>query len=99
MTKEQFLNGTSFRVKGFGNYKGASTYKYEECISEESRSSVDNRVIITTHHCNVTKVGTKGFEGFTFVMNKMVKVKYKFEDLIHYEEPVKDIASDLAPLN
>jgi hypothetical protein len=86
MTKEQFLNGTSFRVKGFNTYKGASTYKYDECIVEENRSSIDGRVIITTHHLNVSKIGTKGFEGFTFVMNKMVKIKYKFEDLVEFVE-------------
>jgi hypothetical protein len=83
MTREQFLSGVSFRVKGL-TYKGASTYKYDECIVQESRSSIDERVIITTHHCNVSKVGTKGFEGFTFVMNKMVKVKYRFEDLVQF---------------
>jgi hypothetical protein len=84
MTREQFLSGVSFKVEGFNTYKGASTYKYDECIVEESRSSIDERVIITTHHCNVSKVGTKGFEGFTFVMNKMVKVKYRFEDLVQF---------------
>ena len=81
MTREQFLSGVSFRVKGFNNYKGGSTYKYAECIEEESRSSIDDRVIVTTYHLNVSKVGTKGFEGFTFVMNKMVKVRFKFEEL------------------
>jgi hypothetical protein len=86
MTREQFLSGVSFKVNGFNTYKGASTYKYDECIVEESRSSIDERVIITTHHCNVSKVGTKGFEGFTFVMNKMVKVKYRFEDLVQFVE-------------
>jgi hypothetical protein len=85
MTRQEFLDGVSFKVEGFNTYKGASTYKYDECIVEESRSSIDERVIITTHHCNVSKVGTKGFEGFTFVMNKMVKVKYRFEDLVVFE--------------
>jgi hypothetical protein len=85
MTKEQFLNGTSFRVKGFNNYKGGPTYKYDNCIVEENRSSIDERVIITNYHLNVSKIGSKGFEGFTFVMNKMVKIKYKFEDLVEFE--------------
>ena len=86
MTREQFLNGTSFRVKGFGEYKGGPTFKYDECIVEENRSSIDDRVIVTSHHCNVPKVGTKGFEGFTFVMGKLVKVKFKFEDLVEFVE-------------
>jgi hypothetical protein len=85
MTREQFLSGVSFKVKGFNTYKGASTYKYDECLIEENRSSIDERVIVTSHHLNVSKIGTKGFEGFTFVMNKMVKVKFKFEDLVEFE--------------
>lgn len=84
MTKEQFLDGTPFRVKGFSTYKGASTYKYDECIVEENRSSIDERIIVTTHHLNVSKIGSKGFEGFTFILSKKVKVKYKFEDLVEF---------------
>lgn len=86
MTSEQFLNGTPFRVKGINSYKGAPTYKYDECIVEENRSSIDERVILTSYHLNVTKVGKVGFEGFTFVMNKKVKVKYRFEDLVEFKE-------------
>ncbi len=86
MTKQDFLNGVSFKVKGFNNYKGATTYRYAECIAEEIRSSIDDRVIITSHHLNVSKIGTKGFEGFTFVMNKMVKVRFKFEELEEFKE-------------
>lgn len=87
MTKQEFLNGVSFRIKGFSNYKGASTYKYDECIMEEMRSSNDNeKVIITKHHCNITKIGRTGFTSFAFVMSKKVVVKYKFEDLIKFEE-------------
>ena len=86
MTREQFLSGASFRVKGFGTYKGASTYKYDECIVEENRSSIDERVILTSYHLNITKIGKVGFEGATFVMNKQVKVKYRFEDLVEFKE-------------
>ncbi len=85
MTKEQFLNGTSFRVKGI-TYKGAETYYYDDCIMKESRSSLDERVVFKGHHCNVNKVGTKGFEGFAFIMNKKVKIKYRFEDLVEFKE-------------
>jgi hypothetical protein len=86
MTKEQFLNGTSFRVKGFCNYKGGSTYKYAECIVEQNRSSIDDKIIVTTYSLNVSKVGTKHFEGFTFIMGKRVKIKYRFEDLVQFVE-------------
>lgn len=90
MTKEQFLNGVSFKVKGFGEYKGACTFRLVEghSIVEESRSYVDERVLLTSHLCNVTKIGTKGFEGFTFILSKKVKVKYRFEDLVEFEAEV-----------
>lgn len=85
MTKEQFLNGTSFRVKGFCNYKGAPTFKYEGgSLTEENRFSSNEKVCLTSYCLNVMKVGRKGFEGFTFILNKKVKVKFKFEDLIEF---------------
>ena len=85
MTREQFLSGASFRV-GFLSYKGAETYYYDECIMKESRSSLDERVIYRGHHANVLKVGRVGFTAFSFVMNKKVVVKYRFEDLVEFKE-------------
>ena len=86
MTKREFLSGVSFKVKGFGEYKGANTYKYDDYIMEESRSSLDGRVLLTSYHCNIIKIGSKGFTGFTYIMDKKVCVKYKFEDLIPFVE-------------
>jgi hypothetical protein len=88
MTKQEFLNGVSFKVKGYGNYKGGNTYKYAECIVEESRSSIDDKVVLSSYHCNVLKIGSKAFSGFAFIMGKRVNIKYRFEDLIAYEENV-----------
>jgi|LakMenE01Jun11ns_1017448.scaffolds.fasta_scaffold8447873_1 hypothetical protein len=85
MTKEQFLKGVSFKVKGL-TYKGAQTFFYDECIMKESRSSVDDEVLFKGHHCNVLKIGRTGFTGFTYVMSKKVVVKYRFEDLVIFEE-------------
>ena len=86
MTKQEFLNGVSFKIKGIGNYKGASTYKYDDCIVEENRSSIDERIVLSSYHCNILKLGTKGFVGVAFIMGKKVLVKYKFEDLIPFVE-------------
>jgi hypothetical protein len=85
MTREQFLSGVSFKVKGF-TYKGAETFYYDECIMKESRSSLDERVMYRGHHANVPKVGRVGFTAFSFVMNKKVVVKYRFEDLVEFKE-------------
>ncbi len=88
MTREQFLNGTPFYV-GFVTYKGACTYSYSEdpgCICKQSRSSIDERVIIDEYECNVSKITKTRFEGFTHVMRKKVVVKYKFEDLVEFKQ-------------
>lgn len=88
MTKEQFLNGTIFTV-GFITYKGASTYSYNEnagCMMRQSRSSIDERIVLNEYECNVPKITKTSFTGFTYVMKKKVVVKYKFEDLVEFKE-------------
>ena len=90
MTREQFLNGTTFRV-GFLSYKGAETYSYnakDNYMSKQVRSSIDEKIILDDYVCNVVKVGRLGFEGFVHVMKKKVVVKYKFEDLVEFKEGV-----------
>lgn len=87
MTKEQFLSGTPFTV-GSITYKGASTFYYSNdpgCICKQSRSSINERVIIDEYECSVSKIGRVGFTGFTYVMKKKVVVKYKFEDLVEFQ--------------
>jgi len=87
MTKEQFLNGTKFYIGG-KKYKGDSTYNFNGAgsISRQSRSSVDERVVLDDYECNIFKMGRVGFEGFTFVMGKKVLVKIKFKDLVPFED-------------
>ena len=87
MTKEQFLSGTPFRVITSNHYKGAVTFKYDgKCLMQQSRSSKDERILFEDYHLNVSKVGNKGFEGFTYVMEKLVKVKYKYTELQEFIE-------------
>ena len=87
MTKEQFLSGAHFYIGG-KKYKGDSTYNFNGAgsISKQSRSSVDERVVIDDYECNIFKMGRVGFEGFTFVMGKKVVVSYKFKDLVPFED-------------
>ena len=86
MTREQFISGAPFYIKRKA-YKGDSTYYYEgKSISRQSRSSIDNRMILDDYECNIGKVGRVGFTGFTFVMGKKVVVKYRFEDLVPFED-------------
>jgi len=88
MTKEQFLNGTIFTIGG-PSYKGASTYSYNEsagCMMRQSRSSINERIVMNEYECNIPKVTKSGFEGFTYVMKKKVVVRYKFSDLVEFKE-------------
>jgi hypothetical protein len=87
MTKEQFLSGVSFKVKGM-TYKGANTYSYnvkDNYMLKQTRSSINDEVVVDDYCCNILKVGKVGFEGFCFVVNKRVTVKYKFEDLVEFK--------------
>lgn len=88
MTKEQFLNGTMFTVGG-PTYKGASTYSYNEsagCMMRQTRSSLDERIVMSEYECNMSKITKTGFEGFTYVLKKRVAVRYKFSDLVEFKE-------------
>ena len=86
MTKEQFISGTPFTI-GNQNYKGESTYYFEGgAILKQSRSSIDNRITLTSYEGSVLKVGRTGFSAFTYVMKKKVVVKYRFEDLEEFKE-------------
>ena len=87
MTKEQFLSGAKFYIGG-KNYKGDSTYNFNGagCILRQSRSSIDERVVMDDYECNIFKLGRVGFEGFTYVMGKKVLVKVRFEDLVEFKE-------------
>jgi hypothetical protein len=93
MTKAEFLSGKCFTI-GAPTYKGANTYSYyssdknEGCIMRQSRSSLDNRIVLNDYECNAPTVGSKSFTGFTYVLKKKVVVKYRFEDLIPFEETV-----------
>jgi len=88
MTREQFTSGTPFYIKRKA-YKGSNTFYFSPdvlCMCKQSRSSIDERVVLDDYECNVTKVGRVGFTGFTHVMGKKVVVNYKFEDLVPFED-------------
>ena len=55
MTKEQFLSGAKFYIGG-KKYKGDSTYNFNGAgsISRQSRSSIDERVVIDDYECNIS---------------------------------------------
>jgi hypothetical protein len=88
MTKEQFLNGVEFRVAG-PTYKGDWTFKFDEgAITRQTRSFIDNKVMLEGYECNISKIGRIGFEGFAYVMGKRVNIKFKFKDLIIFDPTI-----------
>jgi hypothetical protein len=75
MTREEFLAGTEFRI-------GRNFFKKEEnTITKIYRSNDESRVIMEDYHMNIEKMGRVGFEAFTYVLNKRVSRKIRFEDL------------------
>ena len=88
MTKQEFLSGKVFKIS---NSIFNSTYQF---ISNGSNESGDikgfiqknimsgDKVVLTDHEGNVDKIGSKTFEMYTFVMDKKVKLKYRFDELI-----------------
>mgnify|MGYP000862203952 CR=1 FL=1 len=86
MTKLDFLNGESFRLKGVCEYKGAETFKEAGgMILSESRSSYDEKVLFVSHHTNISKVTKTKVYAFTFILGKKINRVIKFEDMIKYE--------------
>ena len=85
MTKEQFLNGVSFYLPNELLRDEYTTYKYqEEMILKESRNRKGD-VIFRRYEANVENIKNKFAEAYTFILNKRVAVKLKFEDLVEYE--------------
>ena len=91
MTKQQFLSGAHFYIGG-KKYNGDSTYNFNGAgsISRQSRSSIDERIVLDDYECNIFKMGRVGFEGFTYVMGKKVVVKVRFSDLVPFEDQINN---------
>jgi hypothetical protein len=84
MTKEQFLDGTPFYIGG-KKYKGDSTYYFDGGhISRQSRSSIDDKIILNDYECNVIKMNRVSFTGFTFVLGKKTVVTVRFDNLVPF---------------
>ena len=85
MTREQFLNGVSFYLPNELLRDEYTTYKYqEEMILKESRNRKGD-VIFRRYESNAENVKTKFVEAYTYILDKKVTVKLKFEDLKEVE--------------
>jgi len=86
MTKEDFLSGKVFKIKG-PTYRGDATFYYSSgSLSKQIRSSIDERVIVDDYACNVRDVTKNTFSIFVFVLNKKVTNRYKYTDLVEFSQ-------------
>lgn len=81
MTKEQFLSGAEFEIKG--SYFKLD--KEERSITKVFRSTDRTRVIMEDYHMNVEKIGRVGFEAYTYILGRKVERKIRFEDLVEFK--------------
>ena len=87
MTKQEFLSGKSFT---FVKNTGSNTFQYmapftelgEGSIQRNILSSDGERIILTDYEVNVSKLGSKTFTVYTYVLNKKVQLKYRYDELI-----------------
>jgi hypothetical protein len=79
MTKQEFIEGKTF---GFPRIFGKYAYRGEE--SGELGLGIMVNVGINLYEANVEKIGSKTFTAFTFVLNKKVTIKARYEDLTLY---------------
>lgn len=88
MTKQDFLDGKSFRTlknNKIGNSSylnvGSESRLYSNLIKEIRHSKTD-KVVLQDYHLNISKITDSFFTGFVFVVDKEVKVRYYFKDLV-----------------
>lgn len=80
ITKQQFLDRKEFTLAG-GNYRlnegGLSILKVYRTNKGE--------LVMVSSEANIEKVGTKTVSTYTFVFNKQIKQKFRFEDMELYD--------------
>ena len=81
MTREDFIAGVEFEIKG--NYFKLD--RDQRSITKVYRTTDRSRVVMEDYHMNVEKIGRVIFETYAYMMGKKVERKIRFEDL----EPFK----------
>jgi hypothetical protein len=87
MTKQEFLSGKVFKL---AKNTGSNTFQYGPAtssgctgyIERNILSSDGERVILTDYEANVSKIGSKTFTVCTYVLDKKVQLKYRYDELI-----------------
>ena len=92
VTKQGLLEGKPFIV--VGHYL-KNVYKIEQNTNTDGSISVSicsawttkaaSQDKFHTHELNVSKMGSKVISAFTFVMGKVIKMTFRYEDLAYAE--------------
>tara|TARA_R100000951_G_scaffold57084_1_gene47934 strand:+ start:1804 stop:2088 length:285 start_codon:yes stop_codon:yes gene_type:complete len=90
MTKQDFLEGKPFSLKG--DFSNTTTYKYRAidsdlgCIEREYRYTKNvNTILLSDNIMNVEKIGTKKVHLFTFLFRDKITKKISYKDMIEFE--------------
>jgi len=81
MTKEQFLNGVEFDIRG-GYFK---LDKERRTITRIFRSTDKTRIVMEDYHMNVEKIGRVRFEAYAYILGRRVDRKIRFEELVEFK--------------
>ena len=81
MTREQFITGAEFEIKG--SYFRLD--KERRSITKVFRSTDRTRIVMEDYHMNVERIGRVGFEAYTYIMGRRVDRKIRFEDLVEFK--------------
>lgn len=81
MTREQFITGAEFEIKG--SYFRLD--KERRSITKVFRSTDRTRIVMEDYHMNVERIGRVGFEAYTYIMGRKVERKIRFEELVEFK--------------
>jgi hypothetical protein len=77
MTKEDFITGVEFEIKG-------NFFKLDEdqrSITKIFRSTDRSRIIMEDYHMNVDEINEFGFGAYTYILGEKVVREMEFSDL------------------
>ena len=75
MTREDFIAGVEFEIKGNFFKRENST------ITKVYRSRDRSTTVMEDYHMSIESIGRVGFECYSYMMGKRVERKVRFEDL------------------
>ena len=91
MTKQEFLNGTEFKI-----YGSNASFKLDSgggCIVEVARTK-EGKYLFSSHVMNTDGIGSKRVSLYSFVMGKRITRTLYFKDMMACEWNDDDNASE-----